>query len=97
MNIPSLIFYHLIDNVRQTRDGSDRTKNYIPFGRLISCIIAESVELKDRDEKDLEMACGEPFNVENWVEMGILEKVSKPVIRWENLLGCFAFDRNCCG
>ena len=78
VNIPSLLFYHLRDNVRKTRVGSDRKKHYIPLGSLISYIIKENIKLEDLDEKYLDMTFGEPFNAANLVEMRILEKVSKP-------------------
>lgn len=35
MNLLALLFQHLRDTVRDTRDGSKRTKSYILMGRLI--------------------------------------------------------------
>lgn len=82
VNLPTLLFQHLRDNVKETRKGSRNIKNWIPLGRLISDILMESklIEslIKDQITKRLEPLVREMLNANGQKNMGIIPELISP-------------------
>lgn len=84
MNLPTLLFENLRDIVRDIRDGSKRTKSYIPLGRLISNILMENQLIDsltdDQFIEGMKLMAGKLLNTKGLKKMGIITDVIIPLI-----------------
>ena len=82
VNLLALLFKHLRDNVKDTRDGSKKMKNYIPLCRLVLDILMESKLINsltyDQFSKGMQPLTGRMFNAKGMKNMGIIIEVISP-------------------
>lgn len=91
LNLPSLLFKHLRDSVKDTRNNM-KPINYIPLGRLIYDFMIESESVDHLISlnlmEDVTVDVGKPLNGRNLRSMGLIDKVRvKPTkdTSWEAL------------
>lgn len=88
MNLPTILFQHLRDIVRDTRHGSKRTKIYIPMGRMISYVLMESqlIESLTYDQfcKGMEPLTGRMLNAKVLKNMRIITEMVGPPSEFPN-------------
>lgn len=76
MNLHALLFQHLRDSVKETRDGRRKMKNWVLLGRSISDILMESKLIGSLTEeqitKGLEPQVGKLFNAKGLKNIGII-------------------------
>lgn len=82
VNLYALLFQHLRDTVRETRDGRKRTKSYIPMGRLISDILMESQLIDsltdDQFSRGMQPLAGRMLNAKAMKNIMITTKAINP-------------------
>lgn len=82
VNLHALLFQHLRDTVRYTRDSSKRTEGYISMGRLISNILMESQLIDsltdDHFSKGMQPLAGRMLNAKDLKNMRIINEVISP-------------------
>lgn len=83
VNLPALLFQHLKDSVKETRDGSRNMKSYISLGRMISNILMDRKLIdsltNDPFSKCMQPLAGKMFNTKGLKNMGvIIDVISHP-------------------
>lgn len=84
VNPLALVFQHVRDVVKETRNGSRKMRNWIPLGRLISDILMESkliYSLTNAEKtKGLESLVMNFFNDKSLKNMGIVTDLTSPTV-----------------
>lgn len=79
VNLPTLLFQNLRNTMRDTINGSKRTKSYIPLGRLISDILMESKLVDSLTDyqftEDMKPTSGKCFNGNGLKNIKIIKEV----------------------
>lgn len=82
VNLHTLLFQNLRDTIRDTRDGSKRTKSYIPLSRLISDLLMESQLIdtipNDQFSLGMESTSGKWLNKNGFKNMEIITDIIIP-------------------
>lgn len=82
VNLPALLFQHLRDNVKETKEGRKKIRNWIPLERLILDILMESKTIdsliEDQITKGLEPLVGKVLNAKCIKNMIIISELISP-------------------
>lgn len=79
MNLHALLFQHLRDSMKETREGSRKIRIWIPLGRLVSDILMESKLIdsliEDQITKGIEPQVSKMFNSKGMKNIRIIPEV----------------------